>query len=192
MELAFVDLLNSDWHDYRGSGRHEDRLDRHDWLADFLRTWGFEGVGEPGAAEVAGLRSLRTLLRGMVEELVAGRRLDPQALDRLNEVMGASPLVNRIERTQDGYSLRQVSVRGGWDGVLAAIVLSFADTLAHHDPSRLRICDNPDCGWFFYDESKNRTRRWCESGTCGNLVKVRRHRARAGVGTRGGSRGSPD
>lgn len=183
MELAFLDLLNSDWHDYRGSGRHEDRLNRPGWVDGFLRTWGFQVRGGAGVAEVERLRSLRTLLRGMVEDLVAGRRLDAGDIHQLNAVVGASPLVNRLEQKQGGYSLQQVPLRSNWDGVLAAIALSFADTLAHRDPTRLRICNNPDCGWVFYDKSKNRSRRWCESGACGNLAKVRRHRARARNGT---------
>lgn len=29
-----------------------------------------------------------------------------------------------------------------------------------------------------YDESRNRTRRWCEAGACGNLLKVRQFRER--------------
>ncbi len=179
MELAFVDLLNSDWHDYRGSGRSEDRLDRPGWVKDFLKTWGFRVTDDAGPAEVERLRYLRTLLRRMVDALASGERPGRSDLERLNAVMAASPLVNRVERESGGFSLQQSPVREDWDGVLGAIALSFAETLAHHDPTRLKVCENPDCGWVFYDESKSRTRRWCESGTCGNLVKVRRHRARA-------------
>jgi len=32
--------------------------------------------------------------------------------------------------------------------------------------------------WAFYDESKNRSRRWCSAAECGNLIKVRRFRER--------------
>jgi predicted RNA-binding Zn ribbon-like protein len=46
------------------------------------------------------------------------------------------------------------------------------------EPGRLKACENVDCFWVFYDNSRNRTRRWCDSRGCGNLIKVRRFRAK--------------
>ena len=42
---------------------------------------------------------------------------------------------------------------------------------------RLKICAYDDCEWAYYDNSKNRSRNWCEYG-CGNKVKTRNYRAR--------------
>ncbi|TMH87272.1 MAG: CGNR zinc finger domain-containing protein, partial [Betaproteobacteria bacterium] len=42
----------------------------------------------------------------------------------------------------------------------------------------LRRCASPTCYWLFLDETKNCSRRWCEMASCGNLMKVRRHRAK--------------
>ena len=64
---------------------------------------------------------------------------------------------------------------GGLDALLLAIVESFAAFLAEGDPSRLRVCENADCRWVFYDSTRSRTRRWC-AGSCGNLIKVREFR----------------
>jgi predicted RNA-binding Zn ribbon-like protein len=61
---------------------------------------------------------------------------------------------------------------------LGEVAASFAELLATGDPTRIKVCANRDCGWFVYDESRNRTRRWCESTGCGNLIKVRRYRER--------------
>ncbi|MCL6580471.1 MAG: CGNR zinc finger domain-containing protein [Firmicutes bacterium] len=41
-----------------------------------------------------------------------------------------------------------------------------------------KVCANADCGWLFYDDSRNRSRRWCDGRYCGNLIKVRRFRAK--------------
>jgi predicted RNA-binding Zn ribbon-like protein len=65
---------------------------------------------------------------------------------------------------------------GGIDRVMGEIVASFATMLAEGDPTRIKFCANPDCGWVMYDSSRNRTRRWCDKECCGNLIKVRRHR----------------
>ena len=44
--------------------------------------------------------------------------------------------------------------------------------------TRLRACANPDCGWVFYDRSRNQQGSWCAMAVCGNRLKNRRLRAR--------------
>ncbi|MDQ3777760.1 MAG: CGNR zinc finger domain-containing protein [Actinomycetota bacterium] len=41
---------------------------------------------------------------------------------------------------------------------------------------RLKTCRN--CGWAFWDESKNRSGVWCSMQLCGSRLKVRRYRNR--------------
>mgnify|MGYP000976657348 CR=1 FL=1 len=38
---------------------------------------------------------------------------------------------------------------------------------------RLKICAN--CGWLFIDQSRNRSRVWCDMMVCGNRAKASRH-----------------
>jgi len=49
--------------------------------------------------------------------------------------------------------------------------------------ARVRACAAGDCGWWFVDDTKNRSRRWCDMTLCGNREKMRRFRSK-------GSRGS--
>ena len=44
--------------------------------------------------------------------------------------------------------------------------------------SRLKLCENPDCQWAFYDNSRNRSGSWCRMGLCGNRLKNRAYRER--------------
>jgi predicted RNA-binding Zn ribbon-like protein len=53
-----------------------------------------------------------------------------------------------------------------------------AEFLSSADYSAIRKCENPDCILFFYDTSKNHTRRWCSMGLCGNRAKVAAFRER--------------
>ncbi|OGA16094.1 MAG: hypothetical protein A3G25_08780 [Betaproteobacteria bacterium RIFCSPLOWO2_12_FULL_63_13] len=62
--------------------------------------------------------------------------------------------------------------------VVHPIVRSAVDLLTSETLSRLRQCAGETCSWLFLDETKNRSRRWCEMASCGNLAKVRRHRER--------------
>lgn len=189
MENVFFDLLNSDWHDWRGSGRREDRLDRPDWLREYLAAWGLtvrDSSGapvEPGPEVVAELKRLRTLLRRIVDTVRGGDPIDPGSLTELNAVLARSPLHRRLVAGEPpapdaSYRVELVPGARDWDWVLASIAGAFADFLVGSEPSRFRVCANPDCGWVFYDHSRNRTRRWCEGRICGNLVKVRRFRAK--------------
>lgn len=38
---------------------------------------------------------------------------------------------------------------------------------------RIKIC--PNCHWLYLDESRNRSRRWCDMTVCGNRAKAQRH-----------------
>jgi predicted RNA-binding Zn ribbon-like protein len=39
----------------------------------------------------------------------------------------------------------------------------------------VRICSSDGCDWLFFDQTRNRSRRWCEMKGCGNRAKARRH-----------------
>ena len=43
---------------------------------------------------------------------------------------------------------------------------------------RVRSCDAPACDAVFVDLSRNRSRRYCDSRTCGNRLHVAAYRAR--------------
>lgn len=62
------------------------------------------------------------------------------------------------------------------DAAMQPIVESAVRLLASDKLSRLGRCGNETCFWLFLDETRNRSRRWCEMASCGNLLKVRRHR----------------
>jgi predicted RNA-binding Zn ribbon-like protein len=41
--------------------------------------------------------------------------------------------------------------------------------------ARLKVCPGIECGWAFYDASRNRTGRWCSMSVCGGRAKARTH-----------------
>lgn len=176
LELLFLDFVNSDWRDYRGSGRRADRLRDAEWVAAFAARWGLGDIGQPGRVMLAELVELRAAILGVVEAAVAGAAPSAADLDAINSALGATALKRRLVIDGAGFRIESVALRRDWTWAKSEIAASFADLLANRDPGRLRLCDNPDCRWVFYDESKSRTRRWC-ADTCGNLVKVRKFRS---------------
>jgi predicted RNA-binding Zn ribbon-like protein len=174
VELLWTDFLNSVWSDWRGSGHSEDRLDKPEWLAAFLNSRGLSAPVPPAPEDLAALRSFRARLRQMAETLAAGGALAPSDWEELNRVMAAGPVIRRWE----SQGLLLLPAGDGWAQVMAEIAYSFARTVTEGEGGRIRFCDNPDCRWVFYDETRNRTKRFCDEKLCGNLMKVRRFRAR--------------
>ena len=179
MNEIWIDLLNSDWHDYLGRGGAEDRLDDPQWVRTFLAGWDLPDRIVLAKATRAALGELRSLLRRCVDRAVAEESLTEEDLEALNTVLSAEPVVRRVERAGSAYRLRLDPVRPSLRAVLAEIAKSFADMLIEGDLTRIKLCENSDCRWVFYDRSRSRTRRWCEGASgCGNLLKVRRFRKR--------------
>ena len=55
---------------------------------------------------------------------------------------------------------------------------AFADLVRLGETGRLRICDAPGCDAVLIDLSRNRSRRYCDTGNCGNRQHVAAYRAR--------------
>lgn len=56
--------------------------------------------------------------------------------------------------------------------------MALAFFLVSGERDRLRRCSAPDCERAFVDLSRNRSRRYCDSRTCGNRLHVAAYRAR--------------
>jgi predicted RNA-binding Zn ribbon-like protein len=133
------------------------------------------GVGDLGEADLAAVRSVRDRLArvfaaedtaaavGLINGLVAEAGTTPQLTDH------------------DGYDWHvhyfapgaSVAHHLAADGGMA---LAFIIVAGERD--RLRHCDAPDCRRAFIDLSRNRSRRYCDSRTCGNRLHVAAYRAR--------------
>jgi predicted RNA-binding Zn ribbon-like protein len=180
LERAFIDLLNSDWHDWKGSGRSEDRLDKKEWVDGFLSRWNLKISNANFSELCTGLKDLRTLIGSIIRRIIDGGELHTADIEQLNDIL-CGTLYHQHLTGRDGSSALSVEwIPANKDiyWILAEITHSFAEVLINGDPKRFKICANPDCGWFFYDESRGLTRNWCDSKCCGNLMKVRRFRQR--------------
>lgn len=148
------------------------------WRKWFLVRWGYEI--EPGAendgleAALAGRAALRTVL----EAWARGATVPRQAAAELDALVGS--VNGRLTFGADLATarLRFEPNRRDWRWVMSEIAASASELMAGGEPRRLKTCANSSCTWLFYDESHNVSRRWCDPATCGNLVKVRAHRAR--------------
>ncbi len=177
MDTCWLDLLNSDRHDYLGRGKRTDSLDDPRWLKDYLARSGFEVAAAERPRLVPALRRLRRRLQDKADAVAQGRPVTAVRLEDLNDYLAGAPLVRKLDTDKGKARLRLEPVRKTVAAVLAEIVSSFAETLAAGEVSRIRLCGNDACRWVFCDTTKSGTRKWC-GPTCGNLMKVRRFRRR--------------
>ncbi|MED4584596.1 CGNR zinc finger domain-containing protein [Brevibacillus choshinensis] len=179
VEWLSIDFLNSDWRDWRGSGRRENRLEKAEWLEQFLQQWGLSAPLPIDRKISTELLNLRECMRRITESFVRSETVVPEDLAALNQALSLALAHPRLVVDGEGsYHMEQVSPISGWDQVISQIARSFAELLVHEEARRIKICDNHDCQWVFFDESRNRVRRWCDDKMCGNLMKVRRFRER--------------
>ena len=59
--------------------------------------------------------------------------------------------------------------------------MAFLDLVRDDELGRLRICAAADCADVLVDLSKNSSKRYCDTGNCGNRTNVAAYRARKRV-----------
>lgn len=155
-------------------------MEKPEWIEEFLSEW---KLAAPVPAhiepvDIVALRELRILLRRMAGELASGKSASLKDMEALNTFLASGPVIRQVQLGNDSLNLSLDPLRHNWLQVMAEIAASFANTLCEGEGSRIRICDNPDCLWVFYDDTRNRSKRYCDDKVCGNLMKVRRFRAR--------------
>ena len=177
MQLA-LDLINSEAWYGRGPAGAVDHLARTGGLERFLEARELAPARAPTERERKQLLALRTLMRRMVTALAAGDEPDAADLGELERLLAGAPLLRRVVQAEGGRRVVELApVRRDWPWVLSEVAASFAELL-EAERARIKLCENPECRWAFYDASKNRRRRWCDASECGNVFKVRAFRAR--------------
>jgi predicted RNA-binding Zn ribbon-like protein len=183
--------------DFCNSGQGMRGAGGEEWLADFadLIAWleaadalsgrqaaalRAAGKRSPQAAEALWKRAIgwREALARVLLARTEGRvpaREDLAAVDA--EYARSAPFA-RLSATAEGFAWTLNADGASLDAALRPLVESAVSLLTSPRLARLRRCGNSTCYWLFIDETKNCSRRWCEMASCGNLMKVRRHRAR--------------
>ena len=129
------------------------------------------GIRKPGlAADVlASARALRTDIWDTLENLRLGSDVQLEPFNSRLSVLPPQPI---LIHSKDCfvYDLPGVSL----EEPMWPVLWSFSAVLTSDDARRVGCCQAAGCGWFFVDESPNRTRRWCSSEVCGNRERARR------------------
>jgi predicted RNA-binding Zn ribbon-like protein len=129
---------------------------------------------DPQAAEALLLkaRRLHVALRKAFAAFLRKQRMAREWIEPVNEILRITEGHDELVGGDSIWKIEFVAREGGLDWLLAAIARSGAEIIAEGTQARLRVCANPHCGLFFYDDSRTRGRRWCSMAVCGNRSKV--------------------
>jgi predicted RNA-binding Zn ribbon-like protein len=125
---------------------------------------------------------LREAIHRVLSAAIAGEPQDESDLSALNGELSVALSHLRVMPAGGAYGW-------GWDwgenygevrldGPFWPVARSAAELLTSPELGRVKVCAGEGCGWVFLDESRNGSRRWCDSRDCGNRERVRRHLAR--------------
>ena len=137
-------------------------------------------------------RGLREWFRGFVAAY-AGTPLDVSvlpALIPLNKILAYDNFYHQVElgdssraTTSDNPFLFQLQTTRRWhsaEDLVLPIAQAIGRLICEMDFQKIKPCEGAGCTLWFYDVSKNHTRRWCSMSVCGNRAKAAAHRAKKG------------
>ncbi len=129
---------------------------------------------DPQAAEALLQKAWRlgTALRKVFAVMIRKQRMLGEWIAPINEILRITEGHDELVGQDNSWKIEFVAREGGLDWLLAAVARSGAEIVAEGARARLRLCANPQCGLFFYDNSRTRRRRWCSMAVCGNRSKV--------------------
>lgn len=169
-------------------GEDVDLLDGPDALMEWLRaasrqhTLHLGRVARPGAepgpdgpALFASALELRDAIAAIADAALEDRTPPLAAIAAVNEAARRSPLTVSARNAGGRWvEAREAAVPGAWAG-LGDVARSAIHLLVDLDPARVGRCAHADCVLYFYDTTRNRSRRWCSMERCGNRAKVAAH-----------------
>jgi predicted RNA-binding Zn ribbon-like protein len=183
--LAFINTLSA-----RPTGAPVERLGSYEALVTWAREQHLvsaaaadrlvaESRKHPhlASAVLARARSFREALNGLAEAIDSGRQPHADVLHTISQCL-ANAYANGRLVPHEGALQWIASADDDLDRVVWEIGRAAGRLVVSDRLGRLRACAASDCGWWFADETKNRSRRWCDMKTCGNREKIKRFRSK--------------
>jgi predicted RNA-binding Zn ribbon-like protein len=167
---AVVDLVNSD----PVAGGSEGLPDVGS-LRSFIDLFKISDLPTVTEADLQAVRALRPRLREIFEAADT-----ETAADLVNELLVGARIRPRLTN-HDGYDWHIHYFAPGSapaEHLLIDAGMALAFVVVAGEQERLQVCSAPDCSRVLVDLSRNRSKRYCDSRTCGNRLHVAAYRER--------------
>ena len=164
----------------------EEDSDELESVESFQRFLEQSEMVEPGfevePQHLAPARELRDAVREALTANSEGRP-DPKAMAHM--IAGARTLAIDLQPDEQGHLALDLSPADTFPHLGSQLLAIAFQSQIEGTWERLKLCENPECRWAFYDNSRNRSGSWCRMGLCGNRLKNRAYRERRKQAARG-------
>ncbi len=143
------------------------KLIEKDGAASLLTNW--TQKGERFLSEAV---NFRLILYGLFTGIMNGERVKDSTIKIINEMLADQTGYAVIARNETGFEKRFRTDFYESRQLLASIASSAADLLCYGNLDLIKKCEGENCVLYFYDTTKNHSRRWCSMAGCGNRAKV--------------------
>lgn len=151
-----------------------ERLHQPSDLADWLSKSPLQLQGIPvSPEEFTDALSLREAIWRAAEAIRRGERPEAEDIDTINRAASAPDLPPQLQRGGSKWSWRSSATA---TAALSTIARDAIDLFSGELRTRIRQCENPNCGLMFVDTSRPGKRRWCLMKRCGNMAKTSQYR----------------
>ncbi len=183
--LAFVNTLSS-----RPTPAPAERLTSYDALVEWAREQhllsaaaaerlaaGGKRHPQQAAAVLARAQAFREALNALAVAIEQERQPPAAVLSTIGECLAAAYAHGRLVPHEGGLQWI-AGAEDDLDRILWEVGRAAGRLVLSPRIRRIRSCAADTCGWWFVDDTKNHSRRWCDMKICGNREKIKRFRAR--------------
>ena len=143
-------------------------------LDRFLTAEGFSGARSRDAAELASVHKLRSQLTEL------WTMDEDSAVDTVNRLLrDANALPQLIKHDEWDWHLHATTREAPLaDRMGTEAAMALVDVIRSKEMDRMLVCAAEDCDAVVLDLSRNRSKRYCDTGNCANRAHVAAYRAR--------------
>lgn len=114
----------------------------------------------------------RKVLHALVVVIAQSESVTPSTLREINTQLRKLIGHTEVLPSDEGFTKRFVLEIHAPSQLLGPVAEAASNLLCYGNPAYVKKCENPACVLYFYDGTKNHSRRWCSMKACGNRTKV--------------------
>ena len=110
------------------------------------------------------------VLREILQSVTSRKNFDTRTMKRFGEFTGKAHQHRRLKPSTSEIEFELVGLSGVQRKV-SEFALQVEEILVTVELARVKKCEGDECEALFIDESKNKSRKWCDMAHCGMLRK---------------------
>ena len=110
------------------------------------------------------------VIREILQSVTNRKNFDTRTMKRFGELTGKAHQHRRLKPSTSEIEFELVGLTG-MQRKVSEFALQVEEILVTVELARVKKCEGDECEALFIDESKNKSRKWCDMAHCGMLRK---------------------